>query len=61
MGRAGVGVIWQHFEHPRYQQRYSDVGFVSHLGFIDLLFNVGDASREMLFQRSHPSRVVEAA
>lgn len=61
MGRAGIGVIWQHFEHPRYQQRYSDVGFVSHLGFIDLLLNVGEASREMLFQRSHPSRVVEAA
>jgi WbqC-like protein family len=61
MGRAGIGVIWQHFEHPRYQQRHSDVGFVSHLGFIDLLFNVGDAAREILFERSHPSRVVEAA
>jgi hypothetical protein len=60
MGRAGVGVIWQHFEHPRYQQRYSEVGFVSHLGFIDLLLNCGEASRELLFDRSHPARV-EAA
>ncbi len=61
MGRAGVGVIWQHFEHPRYTQRYPEVGFVSHLGFIDLVLNCGDASRELLFERSHPSRVVEAA
>jgi hypothetical protein len=60
MGRAGVGVIWQHFDHPRYPQRYPEVGFVSHLGFIDLLFNCGEASREMLFDRSHPARV-EAA
>jgi hypothetical protein len=60
MGRAGIGVIWQHFEHPRYEQRYSEVGFLSHLGFIDLLFNCGEASREMLFDRSHPARV-EAA
>src|SRR5688500_16293561 len=59
-GRAGVGVIWQYFEHPRYQQRYAEVGFVSHLGFIDLLFNCGEASREILFDRSHPARV-EAA
>ena len=61
MGRAGIGVIWQHFEHPRYPQRYPEVGFVSHLGFLDLLFNCGDASRELLFDRSHPARLVEAA
>jgi len=61
MGRAGIGVIWQHFEHPRYPQRYPEIGFVSHLGFIDLLLNCGDASRELMFERSHPSRVVEAA
>lgn len=61
MGRAGIGVIWQHFDHPRYPQRYPELGFISHLGFIDLLFNCGDASRELLFERSHPSRVVEAA
>ena len=58
MGRAGIGVIWQYFEHPQYPQRYS--GFASHLGFIDLLFNCGRASRDILFDRSHPLRV-EAA
>jgi len=58
MGRAGVGVIWQIFQHPIYPQRYP--GFVSHLGFLDLLFNCGEASREILFERSHPARL-EAA
>jgi len=55
MGRAGVGVIWQIFQHPIYPQRYP--GFVSHLGFLDLLFNCGEASREILFERSHPARL----
>lgn len=61
MGRAGIGVVWQHFEHPRYTQRYPEIGFISHLGFIDLLFNCGDTSREILFDRSHPARVEAAA
>jgi hypothetical protein len=52
MGRAGIGVIWQQFEHPRYPQRYT--GFASHLGFIDLLLNCGPASRDILFDRCHP-------
>src|SRR5215510_8939701 len=34
MGRAGIGVIWQHFEHPIYAQRYPSLGFCSHLGFL---------------------------
>lgn len=56
IGRAGVGLIWQHFEHPRYPQRYPEAGFVSHLGFLDLVLNCGDASRDVLFARSHPQR-----
>lgn len=59
MGRAGIGVIWQHFEHPRYPQRYS--GFASHLAFVDLVLNCGDASRDILFERSHPWRVMQEA
>ena len=54
MGRSGIGVIWQHFVHPIYPQRYG--GFVSHLGFLDLVLNCGDASRDILFERSHPLR-----
>jgi hypothetical protein len=60
MGRAGIGVIWQHFNHPRHAQRYPEVGFISHLGFVDLVLNCGDASRDILFDRCHPARL-EAA
>ncbi|HSN29191.1 MAG TPA: WbqC family protein [Kofleriaceae bacterium] len=55
LGRSGVGVIWQHFEHPRYTQRYG--GFVSHLGFLDLVFNVGPQAHAALFDRMHPLEV----
>ena len=61
MGRAGIGVIWQHFRHPIYAQRFAASGFISHLGYLDLLFNCGEASREVLFERSHPTRLLEAA
>src|SRR4030095_5125279 len=50
VGRAGIGVIWQVFEHPVYPQMCGGAdGFLSNLGFIDLLFNCGPASRDMLF------------
>lgn len=39
----GVGVHFQEYNHPTYQQRYN--GFISHLSFIDLLFNAGPDSR----------------
>jgi hypothetical protein len=62
MGRAGIGVIWQYFRHPRYLQRYPETGFVSHLGFLDLLLNHGAQSRDVLFDRAHPARMtLEAA
>jgi WbqC-like protein family len=56
LGRAGVGVIWQRFEHPIYAQRY-DRGFDSHLGFIDLVLNHGPSCRELLMPSSHPARL----
>jgi len=57
IGRAGIGVIWQHFDHPVYPQRYPGQGFVSHLAFLDLLFNCGETSFELMFPRSHPIHV----
>ncbi len=60
MSRAGIGVIWQHFDHPVYPQRYPDRGFTSHLAFCDLLFNCGDASRAVLFDRHQPLRAEPA-
>ncbi len=58
IGRSGIGVIWQQFSHPTYPQRYPRLGFASHLGFLDLLFNCGPASRDVLFGASHPVRLV---
>ena len=45
LARAGVSALWQRFRHPTYPQRYPHLGFISHLGFLDLLLNCGpDAS-----------------
>lgn len=54
IGRAGFGVIWQEFAHPRHDQRYTGAGFATHLGFLDLLLNCGPESREILFGHGHP-------
>lgn len=43
---AGVGVQYQDYHHPEYPQLHGD--FVSHLSIIDLLFNCGDNSLEIL-------------
>lgn len=59
MGRAGVGVIWQQFTHPVYPQHYARRGFISHLGYLDLLFNCGPAAPEVLFGASHPARLMQ--
>ncbi len=40
--RAGVATMWQQFAHPTYPQRYPHLGFVSHLGFLDLVLNTGE-------------------
>lgn len=42
--KAGIAVMWQHFEHPVYAQRYGQLGFVPNLAFLDRLFNVGPAA-----------------
>lgn len=57
IGRSGVGVVWQHFSHPEYPQRYPAGGFASRLGFLDLVLNCGPASRDILFDASHPVRL----
>jgi hypothetical protein len=41
LARAGISTVWQEFRHPTYAQRYPGAGFVSHLGFLDLLLNCG--------------------
>ncbi len=46
---AGVATLWQQFAHPTYPQRYPGVGFVSHLGFLDLLLNCGAQSAALVW------------
>ena len=53
---AGIDLRWQQFTHPVYPQRYPECGFASHLGFLDLLFNCGPGSREILLAASRPAR-----
>ena len=48
LARAGVSTLWQRFTHPVYPQRYPGRGFVSHLGFLDLLLNCGPAAASLL-------------
>lgn len=46
LNRNGVKVEYQNYNHPVYDQLYGD--FISHLSIIDLLFNHGDKSLDIL-------------
>lgn len=46
--RAGIRVIWQEFEHPRYVQHPSCGVFIPNLSAVDMLFNCGPRSAETL-------------
>lgn len=48
---AGIGLLFNDFDHPRYPQRFGP--FVSHLSAIDLLFNCGPGCQELFQQRKH--------
>ena len=55
-------VAWQRFAHPVYPQRYPALGFVSHLGALDLLFNCGPEARACLRDAmAEPARRPQAA
>ena len=43
---AGIGAKFQDYQHPEYPQLHGN--FVSHLSIVDLLFNCGDNSLEIL-------------
>jgi hypothetical protein len=43
---AGIKIYFQDYLHPTYNQLHGD--FVSHLSIVDLLFNSGDESKDIL-------------
>jgi hypothetical protein len=45
--KKNIKVLFQDYQHPAYQQRFGS--FLSHLSFVDLLFNCGPMSREIAF------------
>jgi hypothetical protein len=50
---AGIDVIFRQYDHPRYRQRFPP--FVSHASIIDLLFNEGNRSLEILRTGRQPT------
>jgi hypothetical protein len=50
LAEAGIQHYWQVFEHPVYDQGKP---FIENLSIIDLLFNVGEVSREIVFSCGH--------
>lgn len=46
----GINVIIQNYNHPEYNQRFGK--FVSHLSFVDLLFNYGPHSLEISLENN---------
>jgi hypothetical protein len=50
----GLKVIMQEFKHPVYSQVFGD--FKSHLSIVDLLFNCGPESMDMIRRANDGSR-----
>lgn len=46
--RAGIRVVWQDFDHPRYRQYPCCDVFIENLSALDMIFNCGPGSREFL-------------
>ncbi len=51
--QEGLELLFQHFECPEYPQLYPGGGFIPELSIVDLLFNCGPKSLEILKQGSH--------
>ena len=51
---AGIAVHWQEYQHPTYPQVFE--GFVSHLAVIDILFNCGESSFDIITSGSTSGR-----
>lgn len=56
--REGIKLLFQEFDCPYYPQLYPEAGFLPELSIVDLLFNCGPKSLEILLQSS-VSRISE--
>jgi len=46
----GIGVVYQDYQFPVYKQKFGE--FISHLSFVDLLFNHGPESRNICLKNN---------
>lgn len=53
LSRAGVEVYYQNFKHPEYSQLYEP--FISHLGVLDALMNLGSEQTKLIIKSGHRS------
>ena len=42
--KENIKVVFQEFKHPKYDQQFMSQGFLPYLSIIDLLFNCGEKS-----------------
>ena len=60
MKEAGIQVLFQDFKHPMYEQQYQHLGFRPNLSCLDMLFNCGESSIEIL-REANPTDIQSLA
>ena len=46
---TGINVTYQDYTHPIYEQQFKEVGFQPNMSIIDLIFNCGEKSKDIMF------------
>jgi len=57
MCKNNIELYWHDFTHPEYQQLYN--GFISHLSIVDVMFNVGHKTTELIRRAESDALVKE--
>ena len=52
---VGIDVVFQNYNYPVYEQQYPELGFRTNLSIVDLLFNHGPDSLEILLEGNDSS------
>jgi hypothetical protein len=56
---AGISLQYHRYDHPVYAQGHHHLGFIPHLSTVDLLLNIGPASRDILSKGRLPAEVAD--